>query len=89
VNDAIQIRMADLHRTKPGKDDGVYDVWVFFTESDGYQWVLRKTMHYSSTEPDRPELLHSEVTELAAFLASDPHPTVKRNLQRALKQISK
>jgi hypothetical protein len=86
VSDPIQ--MVDLHRSRPGKDNK-YDVWVLFTESDGYQWVLHKSMLCSATQTDRPELVHSAVIEVGAFLRSDAEPAVKRNLQRAVKQISK
>jgi hypothetical protein len=80
--------MIDLHRTRPGKDNR-YDVWAFFTESDGYQWILHKSMLCSATQANRPELIHSEVIEAGAFLRSDADPAVKRNFQKVVKQISK
>jgi hypothetical protein len=86
VNDPIQ--MINLHRTRPGKDNK-YDVWVLFTESDGYQWILHKSMICATTQADWPELVHSAVIEVGAFLRSDADPAVKRNLQKAVKQISK
>jgi hypothetical protein len=82
-----QIEMVDLRRTKPGKD-GLYDVWVLFWESDGYRWVLHKSMLHSATESERPELLRHELTEAGVFLNSDADAKAKRNCEKALKRIS-
>jgi hypothetical protein len=46
-------------------------------------------MLHSKTEPDFPQLLRHEVTEVGAFLNSGLDAKAKRNCEKALTRISK